>query len=669
MPLEPVNRPPRGWWTKMRAQIEKNPKYAGRSKEDKDAITAGIYQNYDQATKLRLRREHAGKEKTFMSTKDYARLLGFGCGRGLLKDFGGWTSQNNDWERGFREGERKSEDRQRGIHTTRDREAQFSKKQTVIDYTTDPENQVRREGRKERQDALRYRGGQGKEQHQGIGTVPVAPGSATRPKPVAFKPKVPAAATAKYFYSQHYALYMPFQVLTATKSVGDSVQRGDLVVEGIVSMPIKDLQGDVIELPALIEAKNSMVTPPHNFVWLDHESPYAKPQNNQETPPIGKFVQSKIIQVKGTPALWAKMVVNKMHPDFDRVAYELTKGFYNAFSMEFVPITEGLKMIGGKMANAISSIKYFATSLVRAPANEGAVSMNVYRKAFTNTHSQFSPTRVVYSGGIGQSIKTKEIGNLKKFKELEPEEEPEYEPEMEPELEPEDDASMDGQVQGPPQGVPVKRRLKDYDRETGSTAAERASTAIGEWGDPAMEKRRAKRAEMKSSINDRLSVLEKAMLQINKNFAIMGKALGLKGIDSGDAKDTIDWDEGEGGGAEGSADLDEQEPPEVKPGRTKPAKQRMISTFDVGDEDIEDAESAEVGGEGTSSKKYITLSPIQLKQFIRKQVEAEVPKRVVVRPGGFGREEVGVVSEQMRLKHLLDQDDGSLESQMEIWGI
>jgi hypothetical protein len=605
--------------------------------------------------------------------------------RFMAQDFGGWTSQNTDWERGYREGEKKQSDRERGIPVQRDRLAQFNKKfeppMRPNDYATDPKDDVREEEKKERQQALLYRAGKGKEQHQGTGTVPAAPGGSNTPKPIAFKPKVPAEAT-KFFRSEHSVLYFPIHVGLLTKSVAGA-QRGDLVVEGIVSMPIKDLQGDVLEQSALITAKNTMVSPPYNHVWLDHESPYAKPQQNQETPPIGNFVKSAIIKVAGQPALWARMVVNKMHPEYDKVAYELKKGYYNAFSMEFVPITEGLKMIQGKMANAISDIKYFATSLVRAPANEGATVQKVYVKAFTNTHSQFSPTRIVYSGGIGQSVRTKGIEeNLGKTKvtyekELEPEEEPELEPELEPEMEPEEDASMngDGDGQAPAQGVPVKRRLKDYDRETGSTAAERSSTAIGEWGDPAMDKRRAKRATIKDYIMDherQLNTLNAGMKTLIQNTAIMGKALGLdmKGVDSGDSLDTIDWDEGEGGGAEGSSDVDEQKWPEVKPGRTKPNKQRMISTFDVGDQDVEDADSMEIGGEGTTTgKKYLLVSPVQMKQLAREIVTKEVGKRYVVRHGGFGREEVGLVSEQMRMKQLLDQDDGSIESQLAIFGL
>jgi hypothetical protein len=750
----------------MRPKVEQNPKYRKRSKEDKDAITAGIYQNYDQAKKRRLRQEYAGKEKGFMSLKSFLRLRGYFAALELKsvkalpsqrdeagwpksppkgypenrgqyadprnfkypldtedhvraawsyihmpknrakyqphelatmeariqkagkkykidfsdKDFGGWTSHNSDWERGFREGERKSEDRMRGIHTSRDREAQFQKKQAQpLTWSTNVDDPVREMQKAERQEALRYRAGKGKEQHEGVGKVPAAPGGPTRPRPAAFKPKPPKP---KFFRSQRSVLYLPIALKVATKSFS-GVQKGDLVVEGIVSMPVKDLQGDVLELPALIKAKNEMTKPPYNHVWLDHESPYAKPQTNQETAPIGNFVAAKIIHLAGYPALWARMVVNKAHPQFDEVAYELKKGYYNAFSMEFVPIVEGLKMIRGKMANAISDIKYFATSLVRAPANEKATVQKVYVKAFANS-TRFCPVQVSGPGWVGQTILCKSIGgeeNLGRIKrtiteekELEPEDEPELEPEDEPELEPEDepepgDDGTDGDGSGAPGQTPTAMRglkKRDYDRETGNTAAERVSTGMGEWGDPALDKRRAKRATIKDYIMDhdeRLGTIEAGMKALIRNTALIGKAVGLdlKGVDTGEAKDTIDWDEDEG---PGSGDLDEQVPPETKPGRMKPAKQRVTSTFDVGDEDIEDADSAEVGGEGTTSKKYV-VTAAQLDRLVRKHVHEMRPLRV----GGFGREEAGVMSEQMRLKQLMDSDDGSIESQLAIWGL
>jgi len=578
-----------------------------------------------------------------------------------LKDFGGWTSHNLDWERGFREGERKAEDRQRGLKLQKDREQQLvgkpcpiGKQSQQLTYATEEDNPVREEQEGEKRHALRYRAGEHKEQHQGVGEVPIAPGTPTKPKPPpAFKPK--GVARIKRF-----SIFVPIDVKLATKSYG-GVERGDLVVEGFVSMPVKDLQGDVLELPALVKAKNEMIRSPHNLVWLDHESPYARPTENQSTPPIGKFVASKIMRYQGFPALWVRMLVNKAHPKFPQIAYELKNGFYNAFSMEFIPVQEGVKFIRGKLANAISDIKYFATSLVRAPANEGATVTRVYQKAFANS-SQFYPVQVAGPGWIGQSVRMKGVeGKLPKTlrKEAEPEVEPEDEPEAEPELEAEaEPESPEEEPEEEPDPLKMQYPFsrKDYDRETGSTAPERASTAIGEWGDPALEKARA----VLKDHAERLVKLEKyAMASGRMLKAVMGntnmiaKALGVtvKGIDE-DTPEAIEWDEGPGPGSSAS---DEQVPPEVKPGKLKPDRQRIISSIEVGDEDIEDTDTQKVKG---LQRAIVGL--------VKKEVDRAVAKKIVVRKG-FA-EYAGAISESVERQRAMQNDDGSLESQLAVVG-
>jgi hypothetical protein len=578
----------------------------------------------------------------------------------IVKDFGGWTSHNLDWERGFREGERKAEDRMRGLKLQKTREEQLKPKQSQqLTYATEEDNPVREEQEKQKRQALRYRAGEQKEQHQGVGEVPIAPGAPTKPKPPpAFKPK--SVARIKRF-----SIFVPIDVKLATKSYG-GVERGDLIVEGFVSMPVKDLQGDVLELPALVKAKNEMVRSPHNLVWLDHESPYARPTENQSTPPIGKFVASKIMRYQGFPALWVRMLVNKAHPKFPQIAYELKNGFYNAFSMEFIPVREGVKFIRGKLANAISDIKYFATSLVRAPANEGATVTRVYQKAFANS-SQFYPVQVAGPGWIGQSVRMKGVeGKLPKRTlrkeaepEVEPEDEPELEPEEEPELEPEEEPGAEPEEEPEEEPEPLKMQYpfsrKDYDRETGSTAPERASTAIGEWGDPALEKARAvlkDHAERLVKLEKYAAASGRMLKALMGNTNMIAKALGVevKGIDE-DTPEAVEWaDIGSG-----SSDLDEQVPPEVKPGKLKPDKQRIISSIEPGDEDIED----------TDTQKVKSLHRA-IAGLVRKEVDRAVAKKIVVRKG-FA-EYAGPVAESVERQRAMQNDDGSLESQLAVVG-
>jgi hypothetical protein len=474
----------------------------------------------------------------------------------------------------------------------------------------------------------------------------------------------------KWIRSERYALFLPINVKLATKSVGSGgfehggVERGDLMVEGFVSMPVKDLQGDVLEVPALIKAKNTMTKAPHNLVWLDHESPYAKPEQNQGTPPIGKFVLAKILRFKGFPALWVSMLVNKAHPLYGKVAYELKNGFYNAFSMEFVPIHGGVKFIRGKLANAINDIKYFATSLVRAPANEGATITRVYQKAFANS-LEFCPVRVAGPNWIGQIVTTKGVGKLQREyplrKEAEPEDEPEDEPEAEPELEPEAAPAEVQDEEDVEHQDSLFSSTKDFDRETGTTAPERASTAIGEWGDPALDKARAtlkdhfqRLAKVAKYHDKRIANIERAVKTIASNTAMIGKAVGVqvKGIDEA-TDEVLDW----GGVAPGSAEIDESEPPEVTPGKMKPKKQRIIEGIDLGkDEDIEYTDTQAVGAKGVSRRAIAGL--------VQKMVDRAVAKKIVVRKSLA--EQAGPVPESVRRMQSLQNDDGSIESQLDI---
>ena len=747
----------------MRAQIGRTPKYRKRSDEDKDAITAGIWHGYSDETKKRLAARE-GKKAFFLAGKTYylmvKRFRALQAGSDV-KDFGGWTSQNLDWERGYREGERKEEDRQRGIKVQRSRQAQLDKKQThQLERYTNPDNPVRIEQRRERRSGLGYRAGERKEQHQEPGTVvasvargkdhlgpladpefhgePFYEDAGEEPTYVDLDDVVEGKGPLhpemekvkdhpgqscddahagmphehfmghqgqKQFYGRgpivlplkikRYSLWMPFEVKVATKSFGE-VKAGDLIVEGFVSAPIKDLQGDVLETPAMVEAKEAMVRAPHNLAWLDHESPYAKPLENQGTPPIAKCIEAKILKISGLPALWAQWLVNRAHPNFKQVAYELKNGFYNAMSMEFVPIRQGQKWIGTKLVNAISSIKYFATCFVRAPANEVATITRVYEKAFANS-SRFLPIRVKSTLGFGQTVITKgEIRKLPKRKEAEPENEPE--PELEPELEAEPEAEPEPrrkarfkEAEPEPEGEPESDSddgdgddddddgtpefpysRKDYDRETGYVAPERATTAIGEWGDPALEKGRAaiKRINrIEKYLSDSSRALNKGMNTLYGNelylrsqgqrhtafLKAIAKAVGVetKGIDE-DTPETL-------GVYEDFATItDEQKPPEVKPGKLKPRPQRFISTFPTDDEDTEEADDQEVGGEPVGVKglqRYV-------KGLVRKVVDETVQKKIVVRKGYA--EHAGPVPESVRRMQAIQQDDGSLDSQLAV---
>ena len=219
-------------------------------------------------------------------------------------------------------------------------------------------------------------------------------------------------------------------------------------VEGFVTTPMKDLQGEVVKETVFPEIVTNIAKPPHNLGWLHHESPYANP-NAQKAEPAIMFEQARVERnPTGKMGVWVRGKLNKMHPAFKQTWYELKEGFLNAFSMEFMPLNETQGYVDGKATNIVDSIKYLSTSLVRAPANEGAYITKVYAKSYA---------------GLGFQAWSQSVGNRRRILTEE---------------------KTKGEVK--------KISEKDLGRETGTTAPERSNTAIGEWGDPTLEKGQAK---------------------------------------------------------------------------------------------------------------------------------------------------------------------------------
>jgi len=139
------------------------------------ATVGNIWHNVMSPGQRRARVSEAERKKGFYDIFLKAGLdkrSAYNLAVATAKDFGGWTSHNLDWERGYREGERKAEDRMRGIQVQRSREPQYEKKQAQqLERYTNPDNPVRIEQRRERRAGLAYRAGERKEQHQEPGTV------------------------------------------------------------------------------------------------------------------------------------------------------------------------------------------------------------------------------------------------------------------------------------------------------------------------------------------------------------------------------------------------------------------------------------------------------------------------------------------------------------------
>ena len=143
------------------------------------------------------------------------------------------------------------------------------------------------------------------------------------------------------------------------------------------------------------------------------------------------------------------------------------------------------------------------------------------------------------------------------------------------------------------------------------------------------------------------------MKTIAANTAMIGKAVGVevKGIDE-DTPEVLDWaDEGPGSG-----EIEESEPPEVQPGKLKPKKQRIVAGVEGGaDEDVEYTDTQEVGAK---------FSRRAIAGLVQKMVDRAVAKKIVVRKG-FS-EHAGPVPESVKRMQTIQNDDGSIESQLAI---
>lgn len=258
-------------------------------------------------------------------------------------------------------------------------------------------------------------------------------------------------------YERVYSLSIPLwrvQVKSAVKckdpeNCVDPAHDHQYYVEGFVTTPMKDLQGEVVKETVFPEIVNNIAKAPHNLGWLHHESPYANPEAAKAEPAI-MFEEARVERNPiGKLGVWVRGKLNKMHPAFKQSWYELKEGFLNAFSMEFMPLNETQGYVDGKATNIVDQIKYLSTSLVRAPANEGAYITKVYAKSYAGLgHSSWS--RSSRQPPTGYDNQTKRKGEVKKIS------------------------------------------SKDLGRETGTTAPERSNTAIGEWGDSTLEKGQAK---------------------------------------------------------------------------------------------------------------------------------------------------------------------------------
>lgn len=222
----------------------------------------------------------------------------------------------------------------------------------------------------------------------------------TKPRPASHKSFDLAKIAALYEIIKSWPEDSPL-FATADKALGEDIygatfsiigvdtkavnSEGNYYVEGFISTPLKDLDGETVLESVLAEWEKECVAPPHNLGWLWHESPYTAKENMDKIP-ILRFVESKLMEREmpnglKTKGLWAKAILNKLHPRCEEIWGLIKSGFINAFSAEFVPVNINPLM------KTIDRAKYLSTSIVMAPCNDGTTITAAYIKSFGNNNS------------------------------------------------------------------------------------------------------------------------------------------------------------------------------------------------------------------------------------------------------------------------------------------
>jgi len=152
-------------------------------------------------------------------------------------------------------------------------------------------------------------------------------------------------------------------------------ENGEFYVETFVSTPDLDFGNDIIDDTAQDEIVEQMLASPSaNKVSLFHK--------REGEAPIGRVVDARKVQHEGKTKTWAKLMLNRDHPQFKSVVNMIRNGFIDASSIEYQAKSWVHKLIGNTMVRVISSINMLGFALTGRPMNPNARIQNFYVKSF-----------------------------------------------------------------------------------------------------------------------------------------------------------------------------------------------------------------------------------------------------------------------------------------------
>lgn len=152
-------------------------------------------------------------------------------------------------------------------------------------------------------------------------------------------------------------------------------ENGEFYVETFVSTPDLDFGNDIISEQAQDEIVEQMLASPSaNKVSLFHK--------REGEAPIGRVVDARVVQHEGKTKSWAKIMLNRDHPQFKSVVNMIKNGFIDASSIEYQAKSWVHKLIGNTMVRVVDGINMLGFALTGRPMNPNARIQNFYVKSF-----------------------------------------------------------------------------------------------------------------------------------------------------------------------------------------------------------------------------------------------------------------------------------------------
>lgn len=162
-------------------------------------------------------------------------------------------------------------------------------------------------------------------------------------------------------------------VYTPGLELKETDSEGNVYVETLVSTPDLDLGNDIISESAQVQIVDQLLSPLGNKVSLFHK-------RNGEAP-IGIVKEAKLVDTPSGKGAWAKILLNRYHPQFESTVRMIEQKFIDGSSIEYVALDTVKKQVGNVVARVVDGIKVLGLGLTGRPMNPNAQIQNMFVKS------------------------------------------------------------------------------------------------------------------------------------------------------------------------------------------------------------------------------------------------------------------------------------------------